>query len=732
MQEAPQSSAAQLAESVLEGEALRQSLTANSEPNEEAADLLTRTGSEVGLGETIKAGGVSYLAVSFLLNMVEEFDRVAVAVLAPDIQKSLDVSTTVLAGLAGAGGVFYVIGGLGIAWIADRKRRTGVLGLATILWSMAVAITGRISHPFLFFLARCGVGVGGSARTPIIAPMLSDAYPLQARGRVLATEQLGRPLGQVLGPIFAGAIAAAVGGANGWRWAFAVFAIPGIFLGWWAFVLPDPKRGQEEQRAILGSTLGDDDDQPPVRLSAAFARLKKVRSFYFLVVGIGVLGFALVAVPLQFSLLLEEDPSYGYGAYTRGWIIAIAWTLSLAAIPLGGIITDRLFRRNPQQMLVVSGSLIVAYGLLVFVGLRFKSVVLLIAFYALANAVQSMAFTAIGPTIGAVVPFRMRGQAFSLIGVYIFLMGGFFGGLLAGAFSDRWGPRTSLTLIVFPASLIGGVLIMYGSRYLRRDIALAVSELQEEQQERIRQAESPEDTPVIQVRNLNVSYGPVQVLFDVNMDVRRGEVLALLGTNGAGKSTLLRAIGGLVMPDRGVVRLNGRTITLVEPEYRAKLGIVQVPGGEAVFPTLTVQENLDVWLLGLDTAEREARLQDVFETFPIVATRLNEKAGSLSGGQQQMLALSKALIQEPTVLCIDELSLGLAPIIVQDLLVVIEKLKQRGITMVIVEQSVNVALSIADRAIFMERGEVRFEGPAQDLLGRDDLLRAVFLSGAGA
>lgn len=225
----------------------------------------------------------------------------------------------------------------------------------------------------------------------------------------------------------------------------------------------------------------------------------------------------------------------------------------------------------------------------------------------------------------------------------------------------------------------------------------------------------------------------MQVLFDVGFDVRKGEVLALLGTNGAGKSTILKAISGLVMPDRGVVRMNGRTITLVEPQYRASMGLVLVSGGEAVFSSMTVEENLQVWSRQVvDQGKRKEKVAQVYETFDVLWQRRDQRAGSLSGGQQQMLALAKAVMLDPDLLCIDELSLGLAPVVVQDLLKIVEKLKEQGVTMVIVEQSVNVALSIADRAVFMERGQVKFEGPAQELLERDDLLRAVFLSGVGA
>jgi len=320
-----------------------------------------------------------------------------------------------------------------------------------------------------------------------------------------------------------------------------------------------------------------------------------------------------------------------------------------------------------------------------------------------------------------------------MVGVYIFLMGGFFGGLLAGALSDAHGERTALTAIVPPAALLGGLLIVYGSRYMMRDIALTAAELREQQDERERVRREPGNVPVLQVRNIDVSYGNLQVLFDVGFDVKKGEVLALLGTNGAGKSTILKAISGLKMPDRGVVRMNGRTITLVDPQYRAASGLVLVPGGEAVFPSMTVAENLALWSRQIsDAGRRRERIAAVEETFPVLRERADQRAGSMSGGQQQMLALAKAVMLDPELLLIDELSLGLAPVVVQDLLVVVERLKQQGITMVIVEQSVNVALSIADRAVFMERGQVKFEGPARELLERGDLLRAVFLSGAGA
>ncbi|HVN51576.1 MAG TPA: ABC transporter ATP-binding protein, partial [Acidimicrobiales bacterium] len=255
----------------------------------------------------------------------------------------------------------------------------------------------------------------------------------------------------------------------------------------------------------------------------------------------------------------------------------------------------------------------------------------------------------------------------------------------------------------------------------------------EELDEHRRQLEEPGSVPALQVHDVDFAYGHVQVLFDVSFEVRRGEVLALLGTNGAGKSTILRVIAGLGTPSRGVVRLEGTTITYVAPEQRARLGIQLLPGGKGVFPQMTVRQNLEMgaYLYRHDPADRERRIARVLDLFHGLADKQRQPARSLSGGQQQMLALAMTLLHDPDVLLIDELSLGLSPIVVQELLGIIEQLKQDGVTMVVVEQSLNVALAVADRAIFLEKGQIRFEGPARELAERDDLARAVFLGREG-
>jgi len=239
-------------------------------------------------------------------------------------------------------------------------------------------------------------------------------------------------------------------------------------------------------------------------------------------------------------------------------------------------------------------------------------------------------------------------------------------------------------------------------------------------------------TLLLECVGLEVAYGRTQILFDVSIDVDEGEVLAVLGTNGAGKSTLLRAITGLTPPKGGKVLLDGRDVTGTSPVKMAGLGVAQMPGGRGIFPDLTVGENLRMatWSFRGDKARGKRATERALDLFPALSTRLGDRAGLLSGGQQQMLALAQAFMPEPRLLLVDELSLGLAPVVVMELLDVVRRLRNEGVGVVLVEQSAELALQVADRAVFLEKGETRFSGPAREILERGDLVRSVFLSGA--
>jgi ABC-type branched-subunit amino acid transport system ATPase component len=240
--------------------------------------------------------------------------------------------------------------------------------------------------------------------------------------------------------------------------------------------------------------------------------------------------------------------------------------------------------------------------------------------------------------------------------------------------------------------------------------------------------------PLLEVRGLDASYGPVQILFGLDLHIDEGEIVALLGTNGAGKSTLFKCITGLLPATAGEIRFGGENITNLATDDIARRGVVMMPGGRSVFPTLTVRDNLRLacWMKRKDSGAVRAAEERVLSLFPRLADRIDQLAGNLSGGEQQMLAVSQALIPDPKLLLIDELSLGLAPTVVGQLIDVVHQIHETGLTIVVVEQSVNVALRLAERAVFMEKGEFRFTGATQELVERPDILRSVFIRGGTA
>jgi ABC-type branched-subunit amino acid transport system ATPase component/ABC-type branched-subunit amino acid transport system permease subunit len=251
---------------------------------------------------------------------------------------------------------------------------------------------------------------------------------------------------------------------------------------------------------------------------------------------------------------------------------------------------------------------------------------------------------------------------------------------------------------------------------------------------RARLAPPNPDTPLLTVTALEVAYDGVQVLFGVDAEVREGEIVALLGTNGAGKSTLLRAISGIQPPLTGTVRYQGRDLAGIPPHEVAAMGLVQMPGGRGVFPSLTVAENLRIagWLARRDRAEFVRRMDTALARFPQLEARRDLPAVNLSGGEQQMLMMAQTLMSAPRLVMIDELSLGLAPSVVESVVNNVKTMREAGTTFLLVEQSVNVALTVSDRVYFMEKGEVRFQGDAAALLDQPDVLRSVFIADAAA
>ncbi|MCS6861108.1 MAG: ABC transporter ATP-binding protein [Abditibacteriales bacterium] len=230
---------------------------------------------------------------------------------------------------------------------------------------------------------------------------------------------------------------------------------------------------------------------------------------------------------------------------------------------------------------------------------------------------------------------------------------------------------------------------------------------------------------MLEISRLDVYYGVIRALHSVSLHVGKGEIVTLIGANGAGKSTTLRTVSGLLRPLAGEILFEGEDITDMPPHRRVALGIVQVPEGRRVFPQMSVGENLDLGAYARkDKAGIKQDLERVFSLFPILAERRKQAAGTLSGGQQQMLAIGRALMARPRLLLMDEPSLGLAPLIVKDIFHVIAEIRKQGVTVLLVEQNAHMALSIADRGYVLETGRVTLSGPAKELMANEEVKKA--------
>jgi ABC-type branched-subunit amino acid transport system ATPase component/predicted MFS family arabinose efflux permease len=727
-------SAAALAAAVLEEEDAREA--AQKRAREQVIfpdDLLPGVNSApVSFSDAFRAGGKLMFIVLSLLLAFDELEGAAINVLGPEIQKTFGISEGTIVFIATASSAFFVLGAVPMGWLADRVRRVPLVGWSSIAFGFFVFLSGLATSAFMLFWTRFATGIAKANSIPVHQSLIADNYPIGIRARMSAVMNMGAHGIGIVSPVLCAAIATWAGGVEGWRWAWFLLGVPVIVVALLAFFIKEPPRGQFEKQDVLGEVI--EDAQPaPVSMEAAFARLKRIRTIRTVLVAFCALGFGLFSIPSMESLYLKNT-LHVRDLLERGIILSLSGIAALPILPFVGRYFDRQYRLNPAKALALVGALILPSALLTPLQFSVNSTTWFWILKIPQSVLTTAAFAMVGPVLQAVVPYRLRGMGTAMSTLYIFFVGGFMGGLVAAFFTDAIGVRGTVIALGVPSALIGGALLMNGARFIRNDLSLNVEELLEEQDEHRKRYVERADVPLLQLANIDFSYGPVQVLFGIDFEVRRGETLALLGTNGAGKSTVLRVISGLAVPERGVVRLNGQNITYVSPEQRAKyLRIMQLPGGSGVFGNLTVEQNMAVSarLNASGRSEVQRRVANVFELFPELEGHRKQVASSLSGGQQQMVALARVLIHEPELLMIDELSLGLAPLVVQRLLQLVEHLKERGQTMIVVEQSLNVAMAIADRAIFLEKGEVRFEGSTAGLLERGDLARAVFFGTEG-
>jgi len=230
---------------------------------------------------------------------------------------------------------------------------------------------------------------------------------------------------------------------------------------------------------------------------------------------------------------------------------------------------------------------------------------------------------------------------------------------------------------------------------------------------------------VLQIKEIDVYYGAIHALKKLSLEVEQGTIVTLIGANGAGKTTTLKTISGILRPKSGTITYKGKEITKVAPEKIVSLGISQVPEGRRIFPTMSVLENLEMGAyLRKDKKAIQIDMDNVFTRFPRLMERRKQMAGTLSGGEQQMLAIGRALMAKPELMLMDEPSMGLAPLLVKEIFEIIKDINSRGTTILLVEQNANMALSVADKAYVIETGEIVLQGTAEQLMKSDEVKKA--------
>jgi ABC-type branched-subunit amino acid transport system ATPase component len=450
---------------------------------------------------------------------------------------------------------------------------------------------------------------------------------------------------------------------------------------------------------------------------------------------IGVLRRIFLGLPLLapafigFTALasLQYQRTFHLGVEARSLLVAPAQAFNLVGLTIGAIVATRLAARGTRFLFWLVG--VCSLTGAAFAALFALAPSLPVAFLAQAGIEASIAIVGPGVLVALsfAIPPRARSVGFSMGA--LFALPGLALLPAIGALGDHIGLRSGLLLMV-PVFVVGSLIITSAGGVIDRDIRNVQTSMRAQAEVAAQRREGK--LPLLAVRDLTAGYGGAAVVAGVHLELAEGEIVALLGPNGAGKSTLMRAIAGIVEADDGAVIFDGRDITHMPPDAIARLGIAQVPGGEGVFPTLTVEENLRAaaWPLRNARGREEDLMQEVLAMFPALSGRRADHAGNLSGGQQQMLTLAMALLAKPRLLLVDELSLGLAPVLVDRLLDSVRALPDLGTAVLLVEQSVTVALSVCHRGYVLDSGRVRFSGTAAEIGARPDLLRAVYLDKA--
>jgi branched-chain amino acid transport system ATP-binding protein len=663
------------------------------------------------------------LIVLFGLNAVDELDRTAFGILLPEIRESFDINISTALSIVALSSIAALALQVPIAQYADKSKRIPLVVGGALMWAMFSGMTGLATGLILLTIARSGSSLGKAVIDPTHNSLIADYYPIESRSRVYSFHRAANAVGAFVGPLTAGMLAFYFD----WRVPFLVFVIPTVIFAVLALRMTEPVRGRWERHATGASQDIIDTEEESPSFAESWRTAHKVQSLQRIWWSLPFLATSLIGFVTLAALLYEQK--FDLDERARGVAAAVSEPFALVGLVIGARIATRRFVGNVKGLIrfVASVALLTSFA---SAGFAFApNVYVAVAL----NCVISASLAIIGPGVLAAlslaIPPRARATGFAIGSLWV--IPGLFVLPVIGWIADNWSIEIGM-LVMIPMFVIGSLMLRSVAGVIDADIAqvwqsaAARSEVLYDRRQGT--------TNLLLLKGVEAGYDNRTVLHGIDLRLDEGEVVALLGTNGAGKSTLLKAISGIVEADRGAIVLDGRDITHAPPNEIAALGIVQMPGGQGVFGSLTVEENLELagWTNRRDPAGVDAATAEVLAMFPALADRLDSPAANMSGGQQQMLALAMSFVMRPKVLLIDELSLGLAPVVVGQLLPIVRRMADEGVTVVLVEQSVNVALTVADRAYFMERGTIRFDGPTAELLDRPDLLRSVFLSAAHA
>lgn len=661
------------------------------------------------------------IVVLFGLNAVDEFDRAAFGILLPEIRDHFDLDFSTMLGLVGLASVAALALQVPIAQIADRRKRVPLAVAGALVWALFSGLTGFATGLIVLTIARSGSALGKAVIDPTHNSLISDYYPIEVRTKVFSVHRAANAVGAFLGPLSAGLLAFYFG----WRTPFVVFMVPTVIFAVLAMKLHEPIRGRWERQATGASDEVALTEEVAPSFSESWRTVHKVQSLRRIWYSLPFLATGLIGFVTLASLLYDQE--FGLDERARGVAAAIAEPFQLVGLVLGARFIAKRYAGNVAGLARVGANIAIAAAVLAGAFALAPNIVVAVAINCVISAALAVLAPAIFSALSLAIPPRARATGFSVASLWIIPGLGVLP--IIGWIADQFSIRVGM-LVMIPLFLVGGLIQRTIGNVIVDDIAQvwqSAAARSESLYER-RQGRSK----LLVLRGVRSGYDGVEILHGIDLDLDEGEIIALLGTNGAGKSTLLKTISGVVEADRGAVIFDGRDITHAPPHEIAAFGIVQMPGGAGVFGSLTVAENLELagWTQRRDVDSVRAARAEVLDIFPVLAQRLDQPAANLSGGQQQMLALGMSFVMRPRVLLIDELSLGLAPVVVGQMLPIVKRMSEEGVTVVLVEQSVNVALTVAERAYFLERGEVRFSGPTAELLERPDVLRSVFLSGA--